>query len=159
MDAKVEERVAFVDWIRVIACFMVMLVHASENFYGADDSGLAGNVSKLANEANRFWVAFYDGGIGRTAVPLFMTISAFLLIPLKPGMSMAEFYRKGYFPASVISNETMVDDNFYAGTSAITFGVPTRYDPDTNPTEEKERLCAYLRGEMLRMAGLKENEA
>ena len=27
-------RIAFVDWIRVTACFMVMLVHASENFYG-----------------------------------------------------------------------------------------------------------------------------
>ena len=71
-----------------------MLVHASENFYGADDSGLAGNVSKLANEANRFWVAFYDGGLGRTAVPLFMTISAFLLVPMKPGVSMTDFYRR-----------------------------------------------------------------
>ena len=89
-----EQRIAFVDWIRVIACFMVMLVHASENFYGADNSGLAGNMSMLANESNRFWVAFYDGGVGRTAVPLFMTISAFLLIPLKPGMSMTEFYRR-----------------------------------------------------------------
>ena len=94
MQQKVEQRVAFVDWIRVIACFMVMLVHASENFYGADDSGLAGNVSMLANEANRFWVAFYDGGLGRTAVPLFMTISAFLLVPMKPGVSMSDFYRR-----------------------------------------------------------------
>lgn len=94
MQKRIEDRVAFVDWIRVIACFMVMLVHASENFYGADDSGLAGNVSKLANEANRFWVAFYDGGLGRTAVPLFMTISAFLLVPMKPGMSMTDFYRR-----------------------------------------------------------------
>ena len=94
MNERTEQRVAFVDWIRVIACFMVMLVHASENFYGADDSGLAGNMSKLACEANRFWVAFYDGGVGRTAVPLFMTISAFLLVPLKPGMSMTDFYRR-----------------------------------------------------------------
>ncbi len=93
---RVEPRIAFVDWIRVIACFMVMLVHASENFYGADDSGLAGNVSMLANEANRFWVAFYDGGLGRTAVPLFMTISAFLLVPMKPGMSMTDFYRRRF---------------------------------------------------------------
>ena len=30
------DRVVFVDYIRVIACFLVMLVHASENFYGAD---------------------------------------------------------------------------------------------------------------------------
>ena len=29
-------RIAFVDYIRVAACFLVMLVHASENFYGAD---------------------------------------------------------------------------------------------------------------------------
>lgn len=91
-----EERVAFVDWIRVIACLMVMLVHASENFYGADGSGLAGNQSMLVNEANRFWVAFFDGGISRTAVPLFMTISAFLLVPMKPGMGMADFYRRRF---------------------------------------------------------------
>ena len=81
------ERIVFVDYIRVIACFLVMLVHASENFYGADSSGLAGNFSQLANEANRFWVAFYDGGLSRFCVPLFMVVSAFLLIPLKPQVS------------------------------------------------------------------------
>lgn len=37
----------------------------------------------------------------------------------------------------------------------ITFGVPTRYDASIPPNEEKERLCDYLRGEMLRIAGLK----
>ena len=91
-----KERIAFVDWIRVVACFMVMLVHASENFYGADSSGLAGNVSMLANEANRFWVAFYDGGVGRTAVPLFMIVSAFLLVPMKKDMTMGQFYKKRF---------------------------------------------------------------
>lgn len=69
------ERIVFVDYIRVIACFLVMLVHASENFYGADSSGLAGSFSQLANEANRFWVAFYDGGVSRFCVPLFMVVS------------------------------------------------------------------------------------
>ena len=100
MQKNVDQRVSFVDWIRVIACFMVMLVHASENFYGADSSGLAGNMSKLANEANRFWVAFYDGGLGRTAVPLFMTVSAFLLVPMKPGIAMSDFYRRPPYSAS-----------------------------------------------------------
>ena len=38
----------------------------------------------------------------------------------------------------------------------ITFGTPTRYNPDIPANEEKERLCAYLRGEMLRMAGMEE---
>ncbi|MGN0068713.1 MAG: acyltransferase [Prevotella sp.] len=89
---ETKERIVFVDYIRMVACFLVMLVHASENFYGADSSGLAGNMSMLANESNRFWVAFFDGGVARTCVPLFMTVSAFLLIPLKPGMSMSQFY-------------------------------------------------------------------
>ena len=91
-----EQRIVFIDYIRVIACFLVMLVHASENFYAADASGLAGNVSMLANEANRFWVAFYDGFVGRTCVPLFMIVSAFLLVPMKPGQTMTEFYRRRF---------------------------------------------------------------
>ena len=91
-----KDRIVFVDYIRVIACFMVMLVHASENFYGADSSGLAGNVSMLANEANRFWVSFYDGALGRVSVPLFMIVSAFLLVPVKQGVSMGQFYRKRF---------------------------------------------------------------
>lgn len=91
-----EKRISFVDYIRVVACFMVMLVHASENFYGADTSGLAGNMSMLATESNRFWVAFYDGGVSRTAVPLFIIVSAFLLVPMKPGVTMGQFYRRRF---------------------------------------------------------------
>ena len=90
------KRIEFIDWIRVVACLMVMFVHASENFYGADSSGLAGNVSMLANESNRFWVAFYDGFVARTAVPLFMIVSAFLLVPLKPGQTMGSFYKRRF---------------------------------------------------------------
>lgn len=86
-------RIPFLDYVRVIACFMVMLVHASENFYAADSSGLAGNVARLATEGNRFWAAFWDGGVSRTCVPLFMIVSAFLLVPMKPGVSMTQFYR------------------------------------------------------------------
>ena len=44
------ERIVFIDYLRIVACFLVMLVHSSENFYGADSSGLAGNISMLANE-------------------------------------------------------------------------------------------------------------
>ena len=90
------DRIVFADWLRVSACFMVMLVHASENFYGADASGLAGNVSMLANEANRFWVAFYDGFVARSCVPLFMIISSFLLVPMKPGVTMLQFYKRRF---------------------------------------------------------------
>ena len=47
----------------------------------------------LANESNRFWVAFYDGALGRMSVPLFMVVSAFLLVPVKPNVSMSDFYK------------------------------------------------------------------
>ena len=91
-----ENRIVFVDYLRVVACFLVMLVHASENFYAADASGLAGNVSMLANEQNRFWVALYDGALGRISVPLFMLASAFLLVPLKAGVGMGDFYKRRF---------------------------------------------------------------
>ena len=88
-------RIVFLDYARVAACFLVILVHAAENFYAADASGLAGNMTYLANEANRFWVSFYDG-LARICVPLFMIISSYLLVPLKEGQTMGAFYRKRF---------------------------------------------------------------
>ena len=32
------KRIVFLDYVRVFACFLVMVVHASENFYGAPGS-------------------------------------------------------------------------------------------------------------------------
>ena len=90
-----KERVVFADWLRIAACFLVMLVHASENFYGADTSGLAGNMSMLANEANRCWVSLYDG-ISRISVPLFMMISAWLLVPVDKGTGIGAFYARRF---------------------------------------------------------------
>ena len=88
------ERIVFLDYLRAVACLMVMLVHASENFYGADASGLAGSMSMLATEGNRLWVSLWDGGVSRTAVPLFIIASAYLLVPLPAGMTMTQFYRR-----------------------------------------------------------------
>lgn len=84
-------RIVFIDYIRVVACFLVMLVHASENFYCLYD-----DVSYVANESNRFWVALYDGALGRISVPLFMVVSAFLLVPLKSGTTMTDFYKRRF---------------------------------------------------------------
>lgn len=41
----------------------------------------------------------------------------------------------------------------------LTFGPPTRYDASRHPAEEQQRISDYLRQEMLRMAGLAEQEA
>ena len=88
------KRIVFLDYIRVFACFLVILVHASENFYGAPGStDMAGPQSFLANETDRLWVSVYDG-FSRMAVPLFMIVSAFLLAPMKEEQSMWQFYRQ-----------------------------------------------------------------
>lgn len=88
------KRIVFLDYIRVFACFLVMLVHASENFYGAPGStDMAGPQSFLANESDRFWVSLYDG-FSRMAVPLFMIVSAYLLVPMREGQTAVEFYKR-----------------------------------------------------------------
>ena len=51
------KRIAFLDYVRVFACLLVMVVHASENYYGAAGTGeMAGPQSLLQNETDRFWV-------------------------------------------------------------------------------------------------------
>lgn len=90
------KRIAFLDYLRIFACFLVMVVHASENFYGTIGSGdMAGPQSYLANEADRLWVSIYDG-FSRMSVPLFMIISAFLLVPMREDQTMWQFYRKRF---------------------------------------------------------------
>ena len=88
------KRIVFVDYLRIFACFLVLLVHASENYYGVvGDANLAGPQSFLADESDRLWVSLYDG-FSRMAVPLFMIVSAFLLAPMRREQSSWEFYSK-----------------------------------------------------------------
>ena len=88
------KRIVFLDYVRVFACFLVILVHASENFYGAAGStDMVGPQSYLASETDRLWVAVYDG-FSRMAVPLFMIVSAFLLAPMKKEQTTWQFYRQ-----------------------------------------------------------------
>ncbi|RHJ94960.1 acyltransferase [Parabacteroides bouchesdurhonensis] len=90
------KRIVFLDYVRVFACFLVIVVHASENFYGAAGStDMAGPQSYLSGEADRLWVAVYDG-FSRMAVPLFMIVSAFLLVPMKEEQTTWQFYRRRF---------------------------------------------------------------
>lgn len=90
------KRIVFLDYVRVFACFLVMLVHASENFYGAPGmTDMAGPQSFLNNETDRLWVSLYDG-FSRMSVPLFMIVSAFLLAPVPETESMNVFYRRRF---------------------------------------------------------------
>lgn len=89
-----QQRIVFLDYLRIFACFLVMLVHASENFYGAAGStDMAGPQSFLANETDRLWVSLYDG-FSRMSVPLFIIVSAYLLMPMPATQTSWQFYRR-----------------------------------------------------------------
>jgi len=87
MDNK-NERIIFLDYLRVIACMLVLMVHSSETFYGPE-----GNL--ILSSDHRLWIGIWDG-ISRVSVPLFMICSAYLLLPMKEGQSWGEFYKRRF---------------------------------------------------------------
>ena len=90
------KRIVFLDYIRVFACFLVILVHASENYYvGEGSTDMVGPLSFLSNEADRLWVSVYDG-FSRMAVPLFMIVSAYLLAPISREQTSWQFYKRRF---------------------------------------------------------------
>ena len=70
-----ENRVAWVDWMRVIACLMVMTVHSTEPFY------LGGEGSLILTQSDAWWVSLFDCFV-RACVPLFVVASSYLQFPL-----------------------------------------------------------------------------
>lgn len=79
------KREIWLDWVRVIACFMVMTVHCTEPFY------LGGEGSLLLTRTDMLWASFFDSFV-RACVPLFIIMSSYLQFPLKYGT--AEFFRR-----------------------------------------------------------------
>lgn len=90
------KRIIFLDYLRIFACFLVMVVHASENFYGVSGaSDMAGPQSYLASEADRLWVSLYDG-FSRMSVPLFIIVSAYLLMPMSEEQTSWQFLKRRF---------------------------------------------------------------
>lgn len=79
------KREIWIDWMRVAACFMVILVHSTEPFY------LGGDGSLILNSADAFWSSFFDSFV-RACVPLFVVASSFLQFPLH--YETGEFFRR-----------------------------------------------------------------
>ena len=79
-------RVVWVDWMRVAACFMVVLVHSTEPFY------LGGDGAQILTLSDAYWSSFFDSFV-RSCVPLFIIASSYLLFPLQQ-QSAAEFFRR-----------------------------------------------------------------
>lgn len=74
------------DLIRVIACYLVIQVHAGEFYYiGANGAVMDGY--------GPFWVGIINS-LCRIAVPLFVMVSGYLLLPLKGEVSV--FFRKRF---------------------------------------------------------------
>ncbi len=80
-------RIEYIDWLRVIACLMVMTVHSSECVYSNDYS------FSFPSELGR-WSACLINGLMRPSVPLFLIASAYLLVPLKT--DTFTFFRKRF---------------------------------------------------------------
>ena len=75
----IKKRYFGIDLIRVIACFLVMLIHSGEIYYINDEGGL------IKDENN-----IYPGvinSLSRVSVPLFVMISGYLLLPMKTDYS------------------------------------------------------------------------
>ncbi|MBQ0080664.1 MAG: acyltransferase family protein [Alistipes sp.] len=69
------KRIVFLDYLRVVACFLVILVHSIEPFY-LDGVGLC-----VANRTNALLTTLLGSPI-RIAVPLFVITSSYLLFPV-----------------------------------------------------------------------------
>ena len=87
MEVNIDKqtRWTWVDWLRVSACFMVMVVHSTEPFY------LGGEGSRILTETDAYWASFFDSFV-RACVPLFIVASSFLQFPLH--YSTREFFRR-----------------------------------------------------------------
>ena len=84
-NSPTDNRVYFLDYLRVLACFMVILVHCIEPFYLGDGGTL------IASRSDALWVTCIDSLL-RIAGPLFVMISRYLLVPVAG--STTEFYRR-----------------------------------------------------------------
>ena len=80
-----DKREIWLDWLRVIACFLVMLTHSTEPFY------LGGEGSLILTQSDALWSALMDV-FSRAAVVLFVLASSYLQFPLH--YNTKEFFRK-----------------------------------------------------------------
>ena len=83
-----KERVVFLDWLRVVACFMVMAIHSAEPFYLGGD---APNVTSIASRWDMIWITVTECAC-RVCVPLFVMASSYLLFPVR--RPVGEFLRR-----------------------------------------------------------------
>lgn len=107
-----QDRIVWIDWLRVIAIFLVMVVHSTEPFY------LGGDGSLILSKTNAFWAALFDS-LARPCVPLFVIASSYLLFPLH--YPTGTFFRKRVVRVLVPFAVWTVFYAFYQGEPASNF--------------------------------------
>ena len=85
MERKDTKREVWIDWMRVAACFFVMVTHCCEPFYYGGEGTL------LLSQSDAVWLSIINTLV-RASVALFVVASSYLLFPLH--YSSAEFVRK-----------------------------------------------------------------
>ena len=90
-----QNRVVFLDYLRVVACFMVMAIHSAEPFYLG---GEAPNITAIASRWDMFWITLTEC-LCRVAVPLFVMASSYLLFPVR--RPTGEFFRRRFVRVAV----------------------------------------------------------
>lgn len=85
MTDRNDRREIWLDWLRVTACFLVMMTHSCEPFY------LGGEGSLILTRADALWVAFLNV-FPRACVALFIVASSYLQFPLH--YSTGEFFKR-----------------------------------------------------------------
>ena len=76
-------RLAWVDILRVVACVMVVVSHGCDAFVGQFDA-----------DRTMFLTGVSIGSLMRPSVPLFVMMTAILIMPLKPSAGLGDFYRR-----------------------------------------------------------------
>ena len=116
------KRIVFLDYLRAIACFMVILVHVCEAFYFNLD-GIS-----FSSNADRWWISFIDSSL-RPCVPLFIMASAYLLVPLKDSTPvffkrLRYIYIPAVHPYLLSSCRTALGMSWKSGVAAEVIGIP-----------------------------------
>ncbi len=76
-------REAWIDLLRVVACLLVVFAHCCDGFVGAFDT-----------DRSAFITGALMGSLTRPCVPLFVLMTAMLVMPLGEGTTLHGFYRK-----------------------------------------------------------------
>ena len=83
MTLNEKENIGWIDLLRVVACLLVVFSHSCDPF-----------VAHFDTNREMFVTGVFAGSFVRPCVPLFAMMTAVLLLPIRPGTTVNEFYKK-----------------------------------------------------------------